>query len=174
MRIISIFLLLSAAIASSNCGVRPKVNSPCADALAGTLWMSVDDVWKKPPEYTGNPSRYAPVHLLRFSADGSFAMIACWVNENRGELHIMSGDGQAVFQGTWRAGDWDHVDIDYSLVTETVMRPTVKYPTSTERHRLTCLRSRSNVTTLKEPHFDYRPIGGLKMTEFEEYLPARR
>jgi hypothetical protein len=166
-------LLLSATIAS-NCTAATNTKEPCADALAGKFWMSVDDVWRKPPRYTENPARYAPVHVLRFSPDGSFAMVACWVNEYHGDLHIMAGDGQAVFEGTWRAADHDHIDVDYSLFTETVMRPTVKYPTPSEHHRLTCSHSRSMITNLKETGFEYRPTSGFKTTELEEYLPGRK
>jgi hypothetical protein len=134
--------------------------------------MSVDDAWKKPPKYTENPARYAPVHLLRFSPDGSFVMLACVVNDYKGDLHIMAGDGQAVFQGTWHSIDSKHIDIEYSLMTETVLRPTVHYPTPSERHHLTCVRSKSTAITFKEPNFEYRPISGLKSSEFEEYLPT--
>lgn len=136
--------------------------------------MSVDDVWRKPPRYTENPAQYAPVQVLRFSPDGSFSMVACWVNEYHGDLRIMAGDGQAVFEGTWRAADNDHIDVNYSLVTETVMRPTVKYPTPSERHRLTCTRNRSVVSNLKETGFEYRSTSGLKTTDFDEYLPPRK
>jgi hypothetical protein len=45
----------------------------------------------------------APVNILRFSPRGSFVRIACWVNEYRGDLHIMAGDGPAVFEGMWPA-----------------------------------------------------------------------
>jgi hypothetical protein len=172
MKVATVFLF-SALIAGS-CPSATKTGEPCADALAGTLWMSVDDAWRTPPSYTSNPARYAPVHVLRFSPDGSFTMVACWVNTLHGKLHIMPGDGQAVFKGMWSVTNHDRLNVDYSLVSETVTRPNVKYPTPLEHHSLTCESHRSRITDLKEAGFNYHPISGLKMTEFQEYASGAK
>jgi hypothetical protein len=151
----------------------PHSNVECAEALTATFWISLDSEWEKAPAFVeGNNARYAPVHLVRFTDDGSFTMLACTLRSYRGKLRIMAGDGQAVFEGTWRKIDGNEIQVDYSLITATVKRSGVEYPTPSKRHRLSCSGDLSQ-RVLRDPPFEFQPIEGVEEEDFNSYLPKK-
>ncbi len=142
----------------------------CEDLhLAGRLWLAIDSPWLSPPAELGNPSRSAAAHVVRFSEDGSFAMIACTITEYQGTLYISQGDGQAVFLGTWRR-DGNGIHAEYRLVSETVRRPSFSYPGPLESHRLRCTSSGPAHEGLLEGERRFNPTDRLAQSDLDQYV----
>jgi hypothetical protein len=172
MRVFRTCLILAMA---ARCAVAaPHSNVDCGESLTATFWTSLDSEWERPPAFLkGNDALYAPVHLVRFADDGSFTMLACTVQSYQGKLRIMAGDGQAVFEGTWRVIDGNEIQVDYSLISATVKRLNVDYPTPSERHRLTCSGDHSR-RVLRDSPFEFHPVEGVDEADFNSYIPKKK
>jgi hypothetical protein len=105
-------LLLAACQATAAAGADARAQ------LVDAVWMHLDSEWESADPQSGYTAS-ASARLLRFDADGRFAMLACLLLRNPNGTSISRGDGFVFYFGTWRSSDRGY-SVDYVKVRETV------------------------------------------------------
>lgn len=92
------------------------------------VWVTKNIEWKRAPRnYNPNLST-GPATVLYFRPDGRFGMMYCRLNRGPKYLVVSYGDGQVVFEGTWKAQPTG-IAVRYRCVTTSVSSvPAEKLP----------------------------------------------
>ncbi len=92
------------------------------------VWVTKSIKWARAPrDYNPNLSSGSAT-VLYFRPDGRFGMMHCRLNRGPNYLVVSYGDGQVVFEGTWKA-QRTGIAVRYRRVTASVSRvPPEQFP----------------------------------------------